>query len=705
MGEVLAAVELLRLIRAASPGSPVFVSVATLAGRALAGERLKDLADAVFYAPLDWVFAVRRTLRRIRPNVVVVLETEIWPNWYAEIKRAGCGLVLVNGRISDRARPRYRLARWLFQAPLSRPDAILAQSEEMRRRFLEAGAPAGRVSVGGNLKYDIRPAAPPREVLAWLAALPPHRTWIAASTMPPDEEEIVIRTFVQLAASHPDLLLILAPRKPERFERTAELLRAAGVRWVRRSGLRESLALPGVLLLDTIGELSGLFAVADVVFVGGSLVPWGGHNLLEPAVFSKPIVTGPHLMNFQEMADLFRARQALWEVASAEGLAAAVAALLDDPPRARALGERAWSCAEAERGAAGRALEAVRTAYANALVCVPSAGNWLAWPLARLWQIGGVIKRRLDWWRQRRLPAPVVSVGNLAMGGTGKTPFTAWLAEALDAGVLTRGYRRQSRAIRVFARGVTASVAETGDEAQIFLRRRIRLVAIGADRFLAGQLALESGGPPCFVLDDGFQHARLHRDVDIVLVDALDPLGGGDVFPRGRLREPCAALRRADLLVITRLPEFGCPGVERWLRRWNATAPVFRVRTRAHGWVRGRGSARFAAQELPPGPCVAFCGLANPEPFRRSLRELGVRPVRTFVFPDHHRYRPGEIARMWQLAPIALTTEKDAANLGELLDDRIFWLEIGVEMDDEAAFRRALDSLLARAGNREEPVP
>lgn len=700
MGEVLAAVELLRLIRAASPGSPVFVSVATLAGRALAGERLKDLADAVFYAPLDWVFAVRRTLRRIRPNVVIVLETEIWPNWYAEIKRAGCGLVLVNGRISDRARPRYRLARWLFQAPLSRPDAILAQSEEMRRRFLEAGAPAGRVSVGGNLKYDIRPAAPPRELLAWLAALPPHRTWIAASTMPPDEEEIVIRTFVQLAASHPDLLLILAPRKPERFERTAELLRAAGVRWVRRSDLRESLALPGVLLLDTIGELSGLFAAADVVFVGGSLVPWGGHNLLEPAAFSKPIVTGPYLMNFQEMADLFRARQALWEVASAEGLAAAVAALFDDPPRARALGERAWSCAEAERGAAGRALEAVRTAYANALVCVPYAGNWLAWPLARLWQIGGVIKRRLDLGRQRRLPKPVVSVGNLAMGGTGKTPFTAWLAEALDAGVLTRGHRRESRAIRVYARGVTAPVAETGDEAQVFLRRRIRLVAIGADRFLAGQVALESGGPPCFVLDDGFQHARLHRDVDIVLVNALDPLGGGDVFPRGRLREPCAALRRADLLVITRSPEFGCTGVERWLRRWNATAPVFRVRTRAHGWVRGRDSARFALQELPPGPCVAFCGLANPEPFLRSLRELGVRPVRTFVFPDHHRYRPGEIARMWQWAPIALTTEKDAANLGKLLDDRIFWLEIGIEIDDEAAFRRALDSLLARAGNR-----
>lgn len=699
MGEVLAAVELLRLIRAGAPGSPVFVSVATLAGRALAEERLKQLADAVFYAPLDWVFAVRRALRRIRPNVVVILETEIWPNWYAEIKRAGCGLVLVNGRISDRARPRYRFGRWLFQAPLSRPDAILTQSEEMRRRFLEAGAPVDRVSVGGNLKYDIRPAAPPREVLAWLAALPPHRTWIAASTMPPDEEEIVVRTFVQLAASHPDLLLILAPRKPERFERTAELLRAAGVRWIRRSALSESLALPGVLLLDTIGELSGLFAAADVVFVGGSLVPWGGHNLLEPAAFSKPIVTGPYLMNFQEMADSFRARQALLEVESAAGLAAAVAGLLDDPVRARAVGERAWACAEAERGAAGRALEAVRTAYANALVCVPPAGNWLAWPLARLWQIGGVVKRRLELRRQRRLPAPVVSVGNLAMGGTGKTPFTAWLAEVLGAGVLTRGYRRESRATRVYTEGASAPAAETGDEAQIYLRRRIRPVAIGADRFLAGQLALESGGAPCFVLDDGFQHARLHRDADIVLVDALDPLGGGDVFPRGRLREPFAALRRADLLVITRAPEFGCTGVERWLRRWNATAPMFRARTRALGWVRGRGSARLAVQELPAGPCVAFCGLGNPEPFRRSLRELGVRPVRTFVFPDHHRYRPGEIARLWQLAPIALTTEKDAANLGELLDDRVFWLEIGVEIDDEAGFRRALDALLARPGS------
>jgi len=260
VGEILTAVALLRRLRAKFPLAALFVSCSTLAGRGVAEDRLKGLADGVFYAPLDFCFAVRRVLRTIRPGVVVVLETELWPGLFREVKRAGCGLLVVNGRISDRTAGRYRRLRLLFREVLSLPDAILAQSELNRERFIAAGAPPVLVSVGGNLKYDVdAPADPPREVAAFVDRVNPEHVWICASTMPPaaaddvDEDDMVLEAFSRLARRYPRLLLILAPRRPERFSAAASKLRDAQIRFVKRSRLRErdeTLELPGALLLD-----------------------------------------------------------------------------------------------------------------------------------------------------------------------------------------------------------------------------------------------------------------------------------------------------------------------------------------------------------------------------------------------------------------------------------------------------------------------
>ena len=305
VGEVISSAAVLRELRELAPSLPLYVSMTTVAGREVSKDKLNGLADRVFYAPIDYAFAVRRVLRRIRPSVVVILETEIWPVLYREAKRSGASLVIVNGRISSAAFPRYRRWSLFFRQVLQWPDAIFAQSEPDRERYIQLGAPPEKVTVLGNLKYDAVPprSDPPKAIGDVLDKLRPQTVWIAASTMPGvddsdvDEDQAVLEAFEQLAPSHPGLLLILAPRKPERFEVVEQLLNAAGIRYQLRSrgSVDPALALPAVLLLDSIGELAGLFPLAHVVFMGGSLARRGGHNLLEPAACGRAIVTGPHL--------------------------------------------------------------------------------------------------------------------------------------------------------------------------------------------------------------------------------------------------------------------------------------------------------------------------------------------------------------------------------------------------------------------------
>ncbi|MBI4873265.1 MAG: tetraacyldisaccharide 4'-kinase [Acidobacteria bacterium] len=682
VGEVISAVEFIRRWRAACPWAPVFVSCGTVAGRALADEKLAGLAEGVFYAPLDYRSAVRRVLRALRPSAVVVMETEIWPNLYREARRSGAALLIVNGRISDRTIARYRRLRWFFRPILERADAILAQSPRDVERYREIGAPAGRLSLGGNLKFDFEPSSeqPPAEVAAFLERVRPEHTWIAASTMPPfsegdvDEDDVVIEAFQSLRKRYPRLLLILVPRRPARFDTAAAKLEAAGVPFVRRSALSGEGA---VLLLDSVGELSSLFGLAGVVFMGGSLACRGGHNILEPAFFGRPIIAGPHMENFAAIAADFVAAGALARIGSPPELAPAVARLLDDARERAALGARARAAAEAQRGATERAVAVLSRLAA---VKVPHAPpRPLLWPLTLLWRAGGAVRATV---RQQRLHTPVVSVGGLTMGGTGKTPFVIWLAERLKErgakpAILTRGYRRRiSEPVTLLGAGESAPPERTGDEAQAYLRRAVGPVGIGADRARVGRLLEERFQPDVILLDDGFQHRRLARTLDIVLIDALDPFAGGAVPPLGRMREPLSALKRADVLVITRAARGRTfSGLEAELRRANPTAPLFYCRTRPEGW-----DGAFS------GPAAAFCGLANPAAFWDTLAGLGIRPVRTRAFPDHHRYSRAELETLERDARSAgaqtlLTTEKDLANLPGPTTLPLHWLRIGLEVD------------------------
>jgi tetraacyldisaccharide 4'-kinase len=721
VGEVVAVIELARRLRLEFPRAPIFLSVGTLAGHATAREKLAATVTGVFFAPVDHVFAVRRVLRTLQPALVVILETEIWPNLFREAKRAGCGLLIVNGRISDRTAARYRRLRWFFREVLRWPDAVLAQSESIRERYLAMGTPAGQVRIGGNLKYDFLPreldaASPVRRLIDGLR---PAQVWIAASTMPPasagdvDEDDAVIAAFRGLVPKHPRLLLVLVPRKPERFDSAAAKLAAAGISFVRRSKLDVPLDLPGVLLLDSIGELSGLFPLADVVFMGGTLPARGGHNILEPALFSRPIVCGPHMENFRQIAEEFRERDAYIEIASASGLAGAVDQLLTDRARAAEIGRRALACAESNRGATERAMAVIRETAQHACPNVRStlSSLILLWPLARIWSSVGGWKQRRNIRRRRTLDAAVISVGNITMGGTGKTPFVLYLAERMSRarrqpGILTRGYGRHSVDKRLILEpGAQVKTAQTGDEPQIFLRSAVAPLGIGADRFETGRRLHERFNTGVLILDDGFQHVRLDRQVDIVLIDALSPFGDGHVFPLGRLREPLKSLGRADVFIITRSD--CAPGtwdIGRALHRYNPHAPVFRARSVPEHWVEAATGLQIPARELPFSRAAAFCGLGNPESFWNILDRLGIEIADRVAFDDHHAYRPSEMRRLARQflaakAEAALTTEKDAINFCEgstalMAPLPVYWLKIRMEIDREAEFLAFVESRL-----------
>lgn len=706
MGEILACVEFARGLRAEFPRSRLFVSTSTLAGRATAEQKLAGIADGIFFAPVDYVFAVRRVLRALKPALVVVAETEIWPNLFRETHRTGTGLAMINGRISDKALPKYLRLRRVFPVVLAAVDTLLAQSEDMRQRFLALGAP--RVAVGGNLKYDFaaRAADEGSPVVRLIDSVRPSKVWIAASTMADervDEDDAVIEAWRGMRG----VFLMLVPRKPERFDVVAGKLDAAGIAYARRSmlGVNGQAAAPGVLLLDSIGELGGLFGLADCVFMGGTLAARGGHNILEPALFGKPVIVGPHMENFQTIADEFRAARAVVEVGGAGDLAAAVARVLADDG---GVGVRARECAETRRGATARAVAAMHEVYRVPRYRPAMPWYLLAWALAWVWRREGKRRQQRDYAQRKRLDVPVVSVGNLTMGGTGKTPCVLRLAELLresgwTPGILTRGYGRKSPlpALALEA-GAGVRTEESGDEPQILLRARVAPVGIGADRYRTGKLLLEKFGSDVMVLDDGFQHVKLARNFDVVLVDALNPFGGGEVFPVGRLREPAAGLARADAIVITRseASDLG-PAVERAVRRWNPQAPVFRARIEPEFWVEHRTGQHLRLDELKLDRPAAFCGLGNPQSFYRTLEGLGVRPIDCLEFDDHHRYLPNELKRMAEQfrrkgARALVTTEKDAVNLCDGCDDLLaplplYWLKIGMRIEGERELMAAID--------------
>jgi len=365
VGEVLAARPVISELRRRYPTLKLFLSTTTLSGQQLARRNVADV-DAVFYLPFDWTFTVRRTLKLVNPRLFVMVETEIWPNLLRECRRRGIKTALVNGRISHRSFPRYRLVRPFFRRVLADVDRFCVQGEESARRLVELGAEPSRITVTGSLKFESLHETPipgrgPARVLRFFRLSPNRPVLVAGSTMK-GEEEFVVRAFNRFRSTPAgsNALLVIAPRHPERFVEAERICRQEGLSTVRRSELAiDAEPRADAVVLDTIGELAQLYQVATAVFVGGSLVPSGGHNILEPALFGKPIVFGPHMENFSEIAEAFVTNGAAVQLRSDREIDDVVLSLMNDPVRRARLGAAARALVEANRGARDKTLAAI----------------------------------------------------------------------------------------------------------------------------------------------------------------------------------------------------------------------------------------------------------------------------------------------------------------------------------------------------------
>jgi 3-deoxy-D-manno-octulosonic-acid transferase len=377
VGEVLAVLPLAQRLKKKYPQRRLIVSTTTLTGQKLARERMQ-FADAIFFFPLDWRGPVRRAIAAANPAAVIIVETEIWPNFLRECRRSNVPVAFVNGRLSERSFRGFKrallysagmLAGFLKQV-LGDAALYLMQSGDDAERLIALGAPADSVTVTGNLKYDLaEPEASP--LSAWLeaeVARSDRRPVIVAGSVLANEEARVLEAFAKIEGEFPRALLILAPRKPEQFDHAATIIADSGHKLLRRRDLllngagSSTLAESGnVMLLDSIGELAGLYRLADAVFVGGSLVPSGGHNILEPAAFGKVPIYGPSMENFREMAAKFLAAGAAIQVKNPEELGAAWRSLLKDAKSARRMGASARDLVDQNRGATDRVLEQVES--------------------------------------------------------------------------------------------------------------------------------------------------------------------------------------------------------------------------------------------------------------------------------------------------------------------------------------------------------
>ncbi|MFZ5563935.1 MAG: tetraacyldisaccharide 4'-kinase [Thermodesulfobacteriota bacterium] len=712
VGEVLSAVELAVSLKQAFPGRPIVFSATTKTGIATAESRLTGIADEIFYFCYDLPFTVCRMVDRVNPGMVVIVESDIWPNFLRTLEKRRIPVVLANARLSEKSFAGYRRFAWVMRPALKVFAAVCAQTGRDKDRFAALGVPADRIAVAGNIKFD-QPAPDvtnerKKELRRLLGVGPEIRILVAGSTHP-GEEEMVARAVDAAGKSIEKLMLVVAPRDPARAGAVRDLLGgpAAGVFTLTEVNQRGGKDPVRMVVIDRIGLLKEAYAIADAAFIGGSLLNFRGHNPLEPAACKKPVLFGPHMEDFAEIAQLLIDGGGARRVRDAGSLGAAVAELLADNEARRRMGEAAFHVFETNRGALDRVMAVCREFADKApnrqasfsgffsVALVPlSVLYGLAARLRRELYAGGIIK-------SRQLPCPVVSVGNITVGGTGKTPMTIYIARLLmrmgrSPMIVSRGYRGTASATGGMVsdgKRIRMDVHQAGDEPFMMARSLSGVpVVVGKKRYAAATAAMEKTSPDVVILDDGFQHFQLARDLNIVLMDSARPVGNGRLLPAGPLREPLSCLTHADAFVFTRSDPAGeekPPGGV--IGPYVKSKPVFRACHRPV--VAGRIGAGAAGplsgsttETLQGMPVFVFCGLARNREFLKSVQQVGARVLGHLFFPDHCLYKKEDLSAVLEKASAAgakilVTSEKDYVKIASLGPFDRELAVLGVEID------------------------
>ncbi len=364
VGETIAAIPLVRELRRNYPEKKILVTTVTVTGHQTARSQVKE-ADAILFFPFDMGWIVKKVLKKIGPSMFILIETEIWPNCIRVLSRMQVPILIVNGRISTASYRGYLRVRFLMNRVLQMIDAFSMQTEEDARRIIAMGAPSDRVRNSGSVKFDHHPN-PLNEVekksMREDYHLPAEGRILVVGSTHQNEEELLIDTYVSLKKEFSDLSMVLAPRHPERAGEVEELLNRKHLAYQRRSSPE-----PGkpILLLDTVGELSRLYGIGSLSFVGGSLVPTGGHNILEPAIYGVPVVFGPHMENFPEISVVVKERGGGVQVKGSEELVQVMGDLMRDPEKSHRMGNAGIRIIQENQGALKRTLDLIDTIFSG----------------------------------------------------------------------------------------------------------------------------------------------------------------------------------------------------------------------------------------------------------------------------------------------------------------------------------------------------
>lgn len=705
VGEVAAALPLIDALRAEH--GPLWLTAQTADGRARLAARCPDEPSRL--APLDHPWITGLAVRRVRPRALVLVETEVWPSLVAAATRRGVPVVVVSGRLSERAFRSQRELAPFFRRTFGRLAAVGARGEADAARFVALGTPRAHVRVTGDLKWakstGCEAIAP--EILGWIARRP---TIVLGSTHP-DEESELLAGASEVAALGRDVQWLWAPRHPEDAEGLMRRLAGEGLRAARRSTLGSDGRVDAdVLVLDTLGELQAVWPHGLIAVVAGTFGATGGHDLLEPLQAGRPVIFGPSTANVNDVACRLVESGVAIQVRDGAALGREIARLLgatreraDRVARGTALLEAGRAAldanvklvAEAAQGRLPRARSRpskrlASTAspsglYARSGPDVPAPARIALSMASSVYGWAARVDRRTSRLGLRRpagLPCAVVSVGSWLAGGAAKTPVTIWLANALrERGhrvvVVTRGHgvhlRRRRVEIASHGTGPCAPVDRVGDEALVISREtRDVPVLVARDRHRAGLLAVAEFGCDVLLLDDGYQHFALKRDLDLVCLDAEIGLGNGRVLPAGPLRESKRAWQRADALVVT-----GGTLRDDDARTIGAHSPELRRfsgERRVRCWREHRSGEALEKNALGGRAVALLAGLADPASFRVLAEAAGVRVGHVELHRDHHAYTRQEIEALGGRSRIWITTAKDASKIDPA------WLLPGVEL-------------------------
>lgn len=722
VGEIVAASPLVKEFHKEFPRRPILVSVVTSSGYNMAKRILKD-ADSIIYFPFDLPFLGESIIKKINPGVFMPVETELWPNFLKAARKYKIPVMMVNGRISDKSVKRYHYLRGLLKDMLGTIDKFCMQSPIDAQYIIQLGADPSLVTVTGNTKFDQTytsvSEAERKELCEKLHLAGAYPILMAGSTHR-GEEEILFDSFLKVKKAYPTAKMILAPRDIMRAGDLSRMVQKKGMKSILRTEADKA-EEGDVILLDTIGELGRLYSVGDIVFVGGSLIEQGGHNILEPAAHGKAILVGPYMFNFKDSYALFSGRGACLTVNNEAELTTTILRLLNNDEEKRAMEEQTLQIIAENGGAALKSREELRELldrvgerrvsihkerfldhkervmqYLYTLVYNGEEGLFRSSVLAllRFCSIiyGAMVELNLGLFKkgiipQTKLNATVISLGNITVGGTGKTPTAERIAKWIrDDGyrvaILNRGYRAKWKgSVGVVSDGskIYMSASEAGDEAYLLAKNLPGVaVIIGSDRSKTGAHAINKLGVDVLILDDGYQHWKLDRDLDIVLIDAAaNSFGNNYILPRGTLRETLPNLDRADICLLTKVDqaeEGNCELVCDTIRKYNEHAPI--IQSIHHSvcfleiadWYKSIPDSEVALEEIDGQRIIAFSAIGNPKSFEQSIASRGAEIVDAIRFQDHHEYTMAEMQDILENALqknvcALVTTEKDAVKI------------------------------------------